>query len=186
MKQTKLLKLVTAAVFAALTCVATMVVNVPIPATKGYVNLGDCIVLLSAFFFGPLYGAAAGGLGSMLADILLGYAYYAPGTLLVKGAMAACAALLFGFLQKHPKLPLALSVICSAVSGELLMVVGYFIYESTVLGYGLAAAGSVLPNLLQAAGGAVFATALYRALYTIPAVRKLTANSRKPYKKKVQ
>ena len=40
-------KLVYAALFAALTCVMTMIVKIPVPATGGYVNLGDCVVLLS-------------------------------------------------------------------------------------------------------------------------------------------
>ena len=40
-------KLVYAALFAALTCVMTMIVKIPVPATGGYVNLGDCVVLLA-------------------------------------------------------------------------------------------------------------------------------------------
>ena len=41
MKHDKLLKLVLAAIFAALTCVATMLIHLPMPATNGYINLGD-------------------------------------------------------------------------------------------------------------------------------------------------
>ena len=44
---------------------------------------------------GPWYGFAAGGIGSMLADIFLGYAHYAPGTLVIKGVMALVAALMY-------------------------------------------------------------------------------------------
>ena len=47
MTDTKLKKIVIGALFAALTCVATMVIQVPSPA-NGYVNLGDGVVLLSA------------------------------------------------------------------------------------------------------------------------------------------
>lgn len=77
--------LVLAALFTALTTVATMVIQIPSPMS-GYVNLGDCMVLLSAWVLGPFVGAAAGGIGSMLADIITGYAYYAPGTLIIKAA----------------------------------------------------------------------------------------------------
>ena len=56
MQNEKLLRMVTAAALAALTCVATMVVSVPIPATKGYFNLGDSIVLLCGVFLGRLFG----------------------------------------------------------------------------------------------------------------------------------
>ena len=45
-------KTVIAAMFAALACVATMVINIPIPATGGYINLGDCIVILSGWMLG--------------------------------------------------------------------------------------------------------------------------------------
>ena len=89
MSDRKLQKLVLASLFAALTAVLTMAVRVPSPM-GGYVNLGDCAVLLSAWVLGPVYGGAAAGLGSMLAD-LLGYPLYAPGTLVVKGLMALAA-----------------------------------------------------------------------------------------------
>lgn len=56
---------------------------------NGFVNLGDCFVLLSGWLLGPWWGGAAGGIGSMLADLLLGYGHYAPGTLIIKGLMAA-------------------------------------------------------------------------------------------------
>lgn len=42
MKQTKLRTLILAAMFAALTCVATMIIHIPSPI-GGYFNLGDCM-----------------------------------------------------------------------------------------------------------------------------------------------
>ena len=84
-------KIVLAAMFAALACVATMVINIPIPATGGYINLGDCIVILAGWMLGGAYGAAAGGIGSMLADLIPGYASFAPGTLVIKALMAFVA-----------------------------------------------------------------------------------------------
>ena len=82
-------KLVYAALFAALTCVMTMIVKIPVPATGGYVNLGDCVVLLAGWVLGPMYGGAAAGLGSMLADLVSGYPLYAPGTFVIKACMGA-------------------------------------------------------------------------------------------------
>ena len=86
MKQTKLRTLILAAMFAALTCVATMIIHIPSPI-GGYFNLGDCMVLLSAFVLGPVWGTAAGGIGSALADVICGYFIYAPGTLVIKALM---------------------------------------------------------------------------------------------------
>ena len=74
-----------AAVFTAFVAVATAVFSVSIPATRGYFNVGEVMVYISALLMGPFVGAFAGGVGSMLSDISLGYANYAPGTLAVKG-----------------------------------------------------------------------------------------------------
>ena len=71
MNHEKLQKLILAALFAALTYVATNIIHIPTPATNGYVNLGECMVLLGAFLLGPLYGAAAGGIvGTVLGGAL--------------------------------------------------------------------------------------------------------------------
>lgn len=78
----KTLRLVMAALLAAITCVVTMVIKIPITATGGYINLGDCIVLLSGILLGPLYGGLAaaaaipgntiqGIVGSILTTILI-------------------------------------------------------------------------------------------------------------------
>ena len=85
-------KLVTCAMLAAIACVATMIIRIPIP--KGYVNFGDCIVLLGGFLLGPVSGALAAGIGSSLADIFSGYAIYALPTFIIKGLMAFVGAVL--------------------------------------------------------------------------------------------
>ena len=64
--------LVLAALFAALTCMMTMIIQIPAPT--GYVNLGDCAVLLGAWVLGPVWGGAAASVGSVLADVLNGWA----------------------------------------------------------------------------------------------------------------
>ena len=74
-KKTSLMKIVFAALFAALTCVATMAIRVPSPT--GYANLGDCFVLCSGWVLGPVWGTISAGVGSMFADIfVLGYVFY--------------------------------------------------------------------------------------------------------------
>lgn len=73
------------AVFTAFVAAATSVFSVYIPATTGYFNVGEIMVYTSALLMGPYVGAFAGGVGSMLSDLSLGYPYYAPGTLVVKG-----------------------------------------------------------------------------------------------------
>jgi uncharacterized membrane protein len=91
------LRLAIAAVFTALVTVATVVFSVYVPATRGYFNIGETAVYVTALLFGPLVGAFAGGVGSMFADILLGYSIYAPATLLIK----ACEGAIVGFLSRR-------------------------------------------------------------------------------------
>ena len=145
-------KTVIAAMFAALACVATMVINIPIPATGGYINLGDCIVILSGWMLGGVYGTAAAGIGSMLSDVILGYASFAPGTLVIKALMAFVAYIVYKSLSGINGV---VARLLSAVFAEAVMVFGYFIYEATLLGYGIGAAGAIPGNLIQGVGGII-------------------------------
>lgn len=149
MKQKQMERLVIGGLLAALTCVCTMIVQIPIPATGGFLNLGDCMVLLCAWYIGGFYGAAAAGIGSMLADLFSGYAYFAPGTFVVKSLMALTAWLIFQKCASRKGQYLG------ALAAALIMVCGYFVYESLFLGYGLGASGSVPANLIQGFTGGV-------------------------------
>lgn len=149
MRDMKIRKMVLAALMAALTYVATMVVQIPSPM-QGFVNLGDCCVLLSGWILGPWWGGAAAGIGSMLTDLLNGYAHYAPGTLVIKALDAMAAALIVKALGRKPY-----AYVVGGVVGELIMVAGYFGYACLLLGKGIGAAASIPGNLVQGAVGLV-------------------------------
>ena len=162
MTDKKLHRLVLAALFTALTTVMTMVIQVPSPM-QGYVNLGDCGVLLSAWVLGPAWGGAAAGVGSMLADLLSGYAHYAPGTLVIKTCMAVAAALILRAFQRGDRPSLAGQLAGGAAAGTIL-VAGYFGYACLLLGKGLAAAASIPGNIVQAVFGLAAAVAVMQVL----------------------
>ncbi len=86
MNQTK--KLAYTGIMTALVFLATFLVKIPIPFSTGYIHLGDCMVFLAALLLGWKYGAFAAGVGSMLADIMGGYAIWAGPTLIIKSVMA--------------------------------------------------------------------------------------------------
>lgn len=163
--------LVYTALFTALTTVATLVIQVPSPMS-GYVNLGDAMVLLSAWILGPVYGTAAAGIGSMLADLLSGYAYYAPGTLVIKCLMAFVAAQVFLVLKDKVKGKHFAKVV-SGLLAEIIMVAGYFGYAGLILGNGLSAALSIPGNLVQGGFGIVVSTVVYLALSQVIKMPKL-------------
>lgn len=152
-------RLVLAALFAALCCVSTMVIQIPSPM-NGYVNPGDCFVLLSGWLLGPLYGGLAAGIGSMLADLFTGYAHYAPATFLIKGLMAVTACLLRRYISRVSRKGRLLPMLLSALAAECIMVTGYYFFAGLILGKGLGAIGaaaSVPGNILQGAVGAALA-----------------------------
>jgi uncharacterized membrane protein len=77
-----------------------MVFSIYVPATKGFFNIGETLVYITALLFGPVIGSFAGGFGSMLADVLLGYPQFALGTFIIK----ACEGGIVGFLgEKQPR-----------------------------------------------------------------------------------
>lgn len=152
-------KIVFSALFAALCCVATMVIRIPSPL--GYLNLGDGICLLCGLLLGPVYGFLAAGIGSALADLLSGYAVYAAPTLVIKGGLAVVAVLLFRLWgKKIQKRIWALLPAC--LIAELLTPAGYFVFELAV--YGSGAAAAIPGNAAQAAVGVAVALALYPIL----------------------
>lgn len=79
---------------AALVTVATFFVQIPNPATRGYINFGNIMIFVSALTFGPIVGGIAGSIGSSLADIATGYGYFAPFTFIIKGAEGIIAGLI--------------------------------------------------------------------------------------------
>lgn len=81
-------KLILAALFAALSCVATMSIRIPTPGTSGYIHPGDAIVILSGVILGPVWGFLAGGIGFALSDLIGGYFIYVPITFVIKGLVA--------------------------------------------------------------------------------------------------
>lgn len=170
-------KWILTALLAAFVTVATVLVQVPIPATGGYVNLGDGVILVAAYLLGGAYGGLAAGVGSALADLVAGYAVYVPGTFVVKALMALTAALVWKALRARRT---GLRLLLAGVVGEGVMVTGYFVYEAVFLGYGIGAAASVVSNLLQGAAGIAISTAATAILLNNPAVRRLTENTDNP------
>ena len=80
-KNTK--KIVLNGLMISLVCLATMAIQIPVPGTNGYVNIGDAIIFITSILFGPTPGMIAGGIGSALADIQSGYTHWALFTLII-------------------------------------------------------------------------------------------------------
>ena len=149
-------KIVISSLFAALICVATMLIKIPSPL-KGYLNLGDGIVLLSAWTLPPIYGVLAAGIGSALADLLSGYAVYAPATFVIKALMAVVAYSLYKILAKKTKA--TVSRILSGILAEVVMVLGYFLFEGILYGF-VPSLANIPANAVQALAGIIIGVVL--------------------------
>ena len=151
-------RIVTASMLAALVCVATMIIKIPSPL-KGYINLGDCVVLLSGWLLSPLYGFLAAGIGSALADVFSGYITYAPATFVIKGLMAIIA--YFGFRLLHKRLGSFSSRIISGTLSEIIMILGYFIFEGFLYGF-VPSLVNIPANAVQGVAGLIIGTILIK------------------------
>lgn len=156
MNHNKTRNIVLAAMLAALCCVATMIIKIPSPL-KGYLNLGDCVVLLSGFTLHPIYGFLAAGLGSALADAFSGYIVYAPATFIIKGAMALIAYYSVAFLKKKTNKTIAR--ITGSIIAECVMVFGYFLFEGVMYGF-IPSAVNIPANAVQGLFGIVLGVIL--------------------------
>lgn len=147
-------KIVLAGMFIGLVAASTMAVQIPMPLTDGYIHLGDSVILLIAVFWGKKYGGIAGGLGSALADLLTGYAHWAPFTLVIKALMGYFAGSLSTYSRK--KTPFfSLNTFLATLAGCLIMIGGY-LAGGTLLKGSLAVALTSLPgNGLQGLMGGV-------------------------------
>lgn len=145
------------AMMAAIVAVLTYSIAIPIPATSGYLNIGDAAVFTAALIFGPIVGGFAGGVGSAIADILLASAF-APYTLAIKGLEGMLVGLVSNGKDTWRN-------IVGVGIGGAVMITGYFLAESFPLGYGVSAALVEVPfNLVQIIVGGVVGISLSAAV----------------------
>lgn len=158
-------RLVYGALFAALTCVATMIIHIPTPGTNGYIHPGDAIVVLSGIILGPVYGGLAAGIGSSLSDFFTGYYIYVPITFVVKFIIAFVVAIVY---RKATKAGLSLipSCIICGIFSTVIVTAGYCFFEYFI--FGAAAFAAVPYTFIQGISGLIISTILAPVVTKIP------------------
>lgn len=163
--------IILAALMAALTTVATMIIRIPTP-TLGYIHLGDGMVLLCGILLGPGVGALAAGIGSMLADLFGGYMAWVPGTFLIKALTALIGGWLYHRLSRIGRLNAPVRTVLAGIPAEIVMVFGYFAYEigmevaagSAAGAAAVAVAAGVPFNIVQGLAGVIVSAVLLPVL----------------------
>jgi uncharacterized membrane protein len=145
MKQsTNVEKLILTGLMTALVTVTTIVIPIPVPFTNGYVHPGDGMIFMSVLLLGRRRAAFAAGVGSALADVILGYLIWAPFTLVIKSIMAFVAGLIIEKCAERPR-----NLVISCVSVPVLWALFYV----ALLGF-----ARYLVNLTYNAGTELLAT----------------------------
>ena len=140
----------------------TLFIRIPLPS-RGYFNFGDVSVVFAGLVLGGIgprkgvfWGAFCGGIGSAVADIIGGFALFAPITLLAKGIEGGFCA--FASLKSR-----IIQMIFLLIGG-LLMVSIYFVCEYYMPMVGpQGATAELIPNLVQAGAGIVGGRLSYAA-----------------------
>lgn len=133
--------------------VATLYIKIP-NAIDGYFNLGDGFILIFSSILDPFPAFLVGGLGSALADVAGGYAYYFIPTLLIKGLEAIIVSVLMKKFGKKAQIP-------AYILGACIMVFGYFLAK-WYLKQSMAIALTGIPeNIFQSGVGVVIALICY-------------------------
>ena len=151
MKNWNVRKIALVTVMVAVTTTLTLI-SFTIPATGGYVHLGDIAANFAALSFGPWLGLLIAGGGMALADLILA-PQFAPATLIVHGLQA----IVVGYVGRKHK-PWMMFV--AAFLGGLVVIGGYFAYEWLIFGAGTqegfnAALGEIPGNILQVSVGMI-------------------------------
>lgn len=161
-------KLAVNGLFIALVFLATYLIHIPSPK-GGYINFGDTVIFLTAVLLGKKSGLLAGGIGSALADVALGYAAYAPFTLVIKALEGFAAGWI---LSAFPgKSRFGLSKIIAYTVGAVIMVAGYYLAEGIVF-YGFLPSLANIPGNLIQGGASVVMAYLLTGLIDGPKLKK--------------
>ncbi len=110
-------------VLAAMVCVATSFLHIPIVG-GGYVHLGDTVIYLAAALLPTSYAMAAAAVGAGLADVLVA-PVWAPFTVAIKAVMV------LAFTAKNERLFCRRNALAPVIAG-VIGVIGYYIAEVAI------------------------------------------------------
>lgn len=139
------------ALFLALTFLVTAyLLHIPMPATGGYIHLGDTLLYLAASMLPAPFAVVAGGVGEALSDALTGSLIYAPFTLIIKSCMVLC------FTSRRSTI-LCKRNVAAVFAAAAICVGGYYLTEVFLFHSFISPLAEIPANAVQAgASGAIF------------------------------
>lgn len=164
MEDKKIKEMIYTSMLAALICVATFIIKVPLPVTNGYTHLGDGFIFIAVLLLGRRNGAWAGAIGAALADIIGGYSFYAIPTFIIKGIMAFIMGTVIEMLPNSSKY----KWVMGAVLGSMWQVFGYYVAGSLMIGNFIATISEIPGNTIQSIAGIIAAAAFMTVIKHTP------------------
>ena len=169
-QDSKVYHIVMTAMMMCIIMVSILLLRIPIPFTQGYVNLSDAMIFMAVIILGWRYGAVAAGMGSLLGDLLAGFAMWAPWSLVIKAVMAVIFGLIIqiaanraGKTEKGNRLFLSVEIVGMIIAG-CFMAAAYFFAEGIMYGNWAVAVLGIPWNVGQFLLGTALAVALNKAL----------------------
>lgn len=133
-------------IFSALVFVVTAYLH--IPTYNGYVHCGDGLIFIAASMLPMPYSIVVGVFGAMLADLLTGYAMWAPGSMVIKGLLALL------FTCKANKI-ISKRNLFMLLPAAVISAAGYYLYEALITGSLVASLSGIPGSLVQAVASSI-------------------------------
>ena len=133
-------------VFSALVFVVTAYLH--IPTYNGYVHCGDGLIILAACILPMPYAVAVGAVGAALADLLTGFAIWAPGSMIIKALIATL------FSCKAKKIVTSRNLIM-LIPAAVISALGYYLYEALITGSLIASLAGIPASIVQAVASSI-------------------------------
>ena len=143
-KNTRMRNLVLTGLFMAMIFVVTAY-SPRIPTTRGYIHIGDAVIYLAATVLPMPFAALAAGFGGMLADMLTGFAIWAPYTLVIKTCLT------FAFTSKKTTFLCGRNVMAT-IAAFPITIGGYYAAGRIMTGSLTVPLAEIPANAVQAAG----------------------------------
>ena len=146
MKKNRLKRMCISGIFTALVFVVTAYLH--IPTYNGYVHIGDGLIFIAACLLPMPYSVFVGSVGAMLADLLTGFAVWAPGSMAIK----ALVAMLFTCKGKKIVSPRNTLML---IPGAVISIAGYYFYEVLITGSFVSSLSGIPGSTVQAVASSI-------------------------------
>lgn len=147
----------------ALVIICTVLLKIPV-GPDCYVHLGDAVIILAVLILPRAYACFAGPVGATLADLIGGFAFWAPWTFAVKLIMVLVLSIFISKAKKNSSERTVLGVnyieFIGLIVAGIVAVLGYFVAERLLFGNWLPAATCIPFNIIQVTVGSVIAELL--------------------------